>query len=245
MLTVHLQGGLGNQLFQLGFLDYVHHKTGRQIYLSDLKSPKTVHSSEQYFETIFKEWKSIYKHTAASYIHEHPKMIFQDWGIYPGNTCYVGYFQRYEYLEPIKESFIKKLHFNKTILEKYPGLDKKTFIHVRGGDYKGNSLHELDLSSYYKKCMEETPLKDFVIFTNDIPYARKKFPEIPIIEESEVDSLYLMSQCGAAICANSSFSWWGAYLNSNRPIFMPSKWYTNDIQGNYYFKDVHIIDINV
>lgn len=245
MLSVYLQGGLGNQLFQLGFLEYVHYKSGRQIYLSDLKSPKTVHSSEQYFNTIFQEWKSIYKHTAASYIHEHPKMISQEWGIHSGNTCYVGYFQRYEYFEPIKQSFINKLKFNEKILEKYPLLSNKTFIHVRGGDYKGNAVHELNLTLYYKKCMQQTPLKDFVIFTNDILYAKKMFSEIPIIEESEVDSLYLMSQCGACICANSSFSWWGAYLNSNRPIFMPSKWYTNDVQGSYYFKDVHIIDINV
>ena len=245
MLTVHLQGGLGNQLFQLGFLDFLKYKTNKQIYLSNLKSPETVHSSEQYFESIFQEWKGIYKDTAASYIHEHPKMIQQEWAIYPENTCYVGYFQRYEYIDLIKQSFINKLIFNKNILDKYPDLDKKTFIHVRGGDYKGNVLHGIDLSLYYKKCMELTLLKDFIIFTNDISYAKEKFPNIPIIEESEVDSLFLMSQCGAAICANSSFSWWGAYLNAERPIFMPSRWYINDIQGNYYFKDVHIIDINV
>lgn len=243
MLTVHLQGGLGNQLFQLAFLDYVQHKSGRQIYLSNLKSPSP-HSKEQYFESIFKEWKPFYKHTAASYIHEHPKMIQQEWAIYPGNTCYVGYFQRYEYIA-IKQSFINKLKFNEKILEKHPLINKKTFIHVRGGDFKGNQVHDICLDKYYKKCMEETPLKDFVIFTNDIPYARKKFPDIQIIEESEIDSLYLMSQCGAAICANSSFSWWGAYLNSDRPIYMPSKWYNNDIQGNYYFQGVHVIDINV
>jgi len=246
MITVHLQGGLGNQLFQLGFLDYIQYKSGRQIYLSDLKSPSSKHSSEQYFESIFQEWKGIYKDTAASCIHEHPKMIQQEWDMYPENTCYVGYFQRYEYLEHIKQSFINKLNFNEKILEKYPELNKKTFIHVRGGDYNGNSFHELNLTSYYKKCMEKTPLKDFVIFTNDISYSKRYFHDIPIIQESEIDSLYLMSQCGGAICANSSFSWWGAYLNSERPIFMPSKWFNDPtMQGNYYFKDVYVIDINV
>jgi hypothetical protein len=244
MLTVHLQGGLGNQLFQLAFLDYVQYKSGRPIYLSDLKSPKTIHSSEQYFETIFKEWRVLYKYLSASYIHEHPKMIQQEWGMYPGNTCYVGYFQRYEYLEPIKESFIKKLRFNTSILEKYPDLNKKTFIHVRGGDYRGNLFHEINLTSYYSKCMSKTPLKEFVIFTNDISYAREKFPDIPVIQESEVDSLYLMSQCGACICANSSFSWWGAYLNSERPIFMPSRWFNDStMEANYYFQDTCKINV--
>jgi hypothetical protein len=246
MLSVHLQGGLGNQLFQLAFLDYVQHKSGRPIYLSDLTSPKTIHSSEQYFQSIFQHWKELYQHAAASYIHEHPKMIEQEWGMHSGNTCYVGYFQRYEYIEPIKDQFIKKLHFNEKILDKYPDIHTKTFIHLRGGDYKGNSFHELNLTLYYQKCMSKTPLKDFVVFTNDISYASEKFPSIPVIQESEVDSLYLMSKCGACICANSSFSWWGAYLNSERPIFMPSRWYNDStMKGNYYFKGVEVIDINV
>ena len=47
MLTIKLQGGLGNQLFQLAFLDYVSAISGKRIYISDLKSPSTVHSSEQ------------------------------------------------------------------------------------------------------------------------------------------------------------------------------------------------------
>jgi hypothetical protein len=245
MLTVHLQGGLGNQLFQLGFLEYVQKKSGRPIYLSDLTSPKSIHSSQQYFETIFQEWKKIYQHTSASYIHEHSKMISQEWGMYAGNTCYVGYFQRYEYFQEIKESFLNKLKFNTSILHKYPEIHNKTFIHVRGGDYKGNPVHEIDLTKYYQTCMALSPLKEFVLFTNDIPYAQEKFPDIPVIHESEIDSLYLMSKCGVAICANSSFSWWGAYLNSQRPIYMPSKWYNNDVQGNYYFQGVEVIDINV
>ena len=233
-----------NQLFQLGFLEYVHQKSGRKIYLANLKSPTTVHSSEQYFETIFKEWKKIYNHTSGSYIYEHPKMIQQEWGMYPGNTCYIGYFQRYEYFETIKETFLNKLNFNTSILEKYPLISNKTFMHIRGGDYKGNVVHDVDLTKYYQMSMSMTPLKDFVIFTNDIAYAQKKFPNIPIIQESEVDSLFLMSKCGACICANSSFSWWGAYLNPDRPIYFPSVWINRrmDTTG-LYFKEVTKIEI--
>jgi hypothetical protein len=85
---------------------------------------------------------------------------------------------------------------------------------------------------------------DYVIFTNDIPYTKEYFPDIPIITESEIDCLYLMSKAKSCICANSSFSWWGAYLNPNRPIYMPSKWYNDrSMKGNYYFKGVNIIEI--
>jgi hypothetical protein len=82
----------------------------------------------------------------------------------------------------------------------------------------------------------------FVVFTNDIPYARSLFPTTPIIEESEVDTLLLMSRAKGCICANSSFSWWGAYLNPGRPIYFPSKWFNDpsmDISG-FFFEGSYI-----
>ena len=87
--------------------------------------------------------------------------------------------------------------------------------------------------------------EEFVIFTNDIPYAKNYFKDIPIIQENELDTLYLMSQAKGCICVNSSFSWWGAYLNPNRPIFMPSKWFGNILmdKSGYYFKGVQIIEV--
>jgi hypothetical protein len=244
MLTIKLQGGLGNQLFQLGFLDYISKITGKEKYIYELHSPSTIHSQNQYYETIFQEWKTLYKNIPASIIHEHPHMIKQEWRTYSGNTCYIGYFQRFEYMDLIRDEFISKLKFNTLILEKYPEISKKVFIHIRGGDYKNNRFHELNLKNYYSKCLELCKNEEFVIFTNDIPYAKEYFKDIPIIEESELDSLYLMSQAKGCICVNSSFSWWGAYLNPNRPIFMPSKWFNEpSMQGNYYFKDVHIIEV--
>jgi hypothetical protein len=244
MLTIKLQGGLGNQLFQLSFLDYISKITGKEKYICELQSPSTLHSQNQYYETIFQEWKSLYKNIPATIIHEHPHMIKQEWITHTGNTCYIGYFQRYEYMDLIRDEFISKLKFNTLILEKYPEISKKVFIHIRGGDYKNNGFHELNLKNYYSKCLKLCKNEEFVIFTNDIPYAKEYFKDIPIIEESELDSLYLMSKAKGCICTNSSFSWWGAYLNPNRPIFMPSKWFNDaSMRGNYYFKGVQVIEV--
>jgi hypothetical protein len=92
-------------------------------------------------------------------------------------------------------------------------------------------------------------VKRFVVFTNDKAYCTslKVFKDIEysIIEENEVDTLYLMSQCSAAIIPNSSFSWWGAALNTDRPICMPSKWF-NDIEyeiSGYFFPGAIIIAV--
>ena len=206
MLTIQLQGGLGNQLFQLAFLEYASAVSGKEWYISNVSSPATNHSSENYYETIFKNWKQFFD----------KRDITQD-------EVLLGYFQDYKFTETVKDTFISRLSFNETILEKYPDISKKVFIHIRGGDYKNNSFHDVGLTNYYKKCIEECSGSEFIVFTNDIPYA-KQFGDYPIIEENEVDTLFLMSKCSGCICANSSFSWWGAYLNPKRRIFIPSKW---------------------
>ena len=245
MATVLLQGGLGNQLFQLSFLEYVRHTHGCDAFLQTLESPRTVHSTEQYFESIFRSWRCMCDgRRASTYVHEHPKMVEQEWP--RQDACYVGYFQRHEYCDLVKEAFVAKLHFDEGVLQRYPDISTKTFVHVRGGDYAGNRLHEVPLRAYYERCVELTPLKEFVVFTNDLAYARGLIPEIvkgaQVIEESEVDTLLLMSRCGACICANSSLSWWGAYLSSDRPVFMPSRWYMDPaLEGNYYFGGATVV----
>ena len=233
MLTVQLQGGLGNQLFQLAFLEYVSGLTKKSLIISDLRSPLSAHSSVEYYNTIFKHWNQFYKCVNLPITKENPKMNYQDWSKI--NNCkLVGYFQRYEY---IPTDFISKLTFDNKVLDKYPDISLKYFIHVRGGDYKGNSFHQLNLTNYYKKCLEICKGNDFVIFTNDIHYAKEILPNYPVIQENELDTLLLMSKCAGCICVNSSYSWWGAYMNPNRPIYFPDKWWndkTMDASGLYF-----------
>jgi hypothetical protein len=230
MLSVKLQGGLGNQLFQLAFMDYISKITGKETYLQDINSPTTIHSKENYFDSIFKYWK-IKFHPKDSYtFYENTKIDYEDWKTklnVPANVSILGFFQRYEYTNLIRDEFIKKLSFNESILTKYPDISSKIFIHIRGGDFKNNHYHDICKKSYYIQAINFFSNKEFVIFTNDIPYAKEMFPNIPIIEESEIDSLYLMSKCGGCICANSSFSWWGAYLNLERQVVIPSRWITS------------------
>jgi hypothetical protein len=245
MITVHLQGGLGNQLFQLAFLDYVSKITGREIFIQSLRSPQTCHSQEEYFQTIFKNWKHLFNAQNFISAREFTNQPFQDWKNVvestTSNIMMIGYFQRFEYMDPIRDSFVSKLSFDEGILQKH-NVTNKIGIHIRGGDYKNNSYHELPLKKYYEKCMALCPNSEFVVFTNDIPYA-KNILDCEIIQESELNTLLLMSKCRGLICANSSFSWWGAYLNPERPIFMPSKWYVGADQGNYYFNGVTVVEI--
>jgi hypothetical protein len=252
LLTIDLIGGLGNQLFQLAFLLYVSKITKSIYFLDTLTSPQTEHSSEQYFETILNKWTSNFsKKSVKNILKENPKMVYEDWDIkiklISGDIKLSGYFQRFEYINLIKDEFISKLTFDKSILEKYPYIQNTFFIHIRGGDYLKNSLHFIDLKSYYNECIKKHQDEKFIIFTNDIPYASSLLPDIPIIEESEVNTLYLMSESKGCICSNSTFSWWGAYLNENRPIYFPDKWFNDssiDTTGLYFNKKQNISEEN-
>jgi len=141
--------------------------------------------------------------------------------------------------------------------------DKPTVsIHIRRGDYmlpQNDALAELKNDYYLKALVDNfTPIKKyiFLVFSNDIEFAKTQLEgdNIHFIDpkgidsysytSSEKDDLALLSLCDHHIIANSSYSWWGAYLskNQNKKIICPTNW-VNDIHeakwmnGNYYPKN--------
>ena len=242
ILSVYLHGGLGNQLFQLAFLQNMHERTHGRISIDPAFVVPSPHSADaSYLSTIFAHFQS-FKGKLVAYreIMEKPNMEYDNWYryrfIFPGGTLlFRGYFQRYEY---IPRSFPSLLRFNTEVAANYPRLHESAFLHIRGGDYLIYRRHFIDLSGYYKRAIEfykSRGVQHFYVFTNDKAYAES----LAIVDEStmtymeepsEVDELYLMTQCKqGGICANSSFSWWGGYLNQARPIVLPSKWYSDDM----------------
>jgi hypothetical protein len=248
MLTTRLKGGLGNQLFQIAAGETISNNNGRTYYIESL-STYSSHSKEIYVDSILKNWKDLYQ-SVESVVFDEPNFEYTDW--LPHNEfpaiCLDGYFQNWMY---VSEDFKNRLSFNTSVSQDYPKLSNSVFLHIRGGDYNNNWLHDVGLDSYYEKAISQFP-KDthFYIFTNDIHHAlRKEFLKHinhTFVNKNEVDSLYLMSQCAlGGICANSSFSWWGAYLNPNRRIIMPSKWFNDPklYTKGYYFDGVIKIDV--
>jgi hypothetical protein len=164
-------------------------------------------------------------------------------------TLVDGYLQNYKYFWKYREDIIRLLSFN-TCVEKYPRLSDSAFIHVRGGDYRNIPLHFVDLRKYYPSAISVVNAPHYYIFTDDKEYLFQQewlsTIHYTIVDENEFDSLYLMSQCKkGAVCANSSFSWWGAFLNIDRPICMPSKWF-NDAEfytDGFYFPGVTILEV--
>jgi hypothetical protein len=160
--------------------------------------------------------------------------------VYP-DVSLAGYFQDWRY---VTHDFLRELVFSTATENRYEGIKEGIFLHIRGGDYVNNPYHDLKLDAYYERAIAMFPGAHFFVVTNDVDYAMSRpfmsTLKHTLVIESELDTLYLMSQCAGGICANSSFSWWGAFLNPHRKIVMPNRWYPDPSipTEGYYFPGV-------
>lgn len=158
-----------------------------------------------------------------------------------------GYFQSEKNFINIKDKILEEFTLKKefetnTFLVENNKIDrmKGVSIHIRRGDYvsdpKTRSTHGVCSGEYYKQAIDLMRSKVgspiFYFFSDDIEWVKNEFGEHddfkyvsnPKLEEYE--ELLLMSSCAHNIIANSSFSWWGAYLNQNphKIAVAPKKW---------------------
>ena len=105
-------------------------------------------------------------------------------------------------------------------------------IHVRRGDYvtqHKNFYYNLTETDYYTLAMAHFPDDKFLIFSDDIEWCKTRFlgERFEFSEgKSDVEDMNLMASCKHNIIANSSFSWWGAWLNPNpnKVVIGPKLW---------------------
>lgn len=139
------------------------------------------------------------------------------------------YLQDHKYFEK-HESEIKKLFSSQKPEIPYVS------IHIRRGDYVGNQFYvDLTQTDYYKKAIALFPEDTFMVFSDDVEFAREYLAPLSdkfvFYHSSEIDDLNLMSRCKHNIIANSSFSWWGAFLNQNqnKKVVFPKDWYSDGV----------------
>jgi hypothetical protein len=236
-----LMGGLGNQLFQMAAAFGVAHATGRKlvIHAPSIQKSTLTHTTEKYTDTVFKSWDQV--HFAVDAMHnENGKECFtyNPIPLFTANHLQLhGYFQNEQYFKHCWSAFASKLHLPR----KLEILHNTCFIHMRFGDYLGHNLHFLDLITYYlpralQLQRSKTPGVQFMVFSNDTDHCKTvqllQSHDIHFsTETNEVQTLMQMSQCWiGGICSNSSYAWWGAYLNPNpkRIVTFPKQW-VNDM----------------
>lgn len=110
-------------------------------------------------------------------------------------------------------------------------------IHVRRTDYVDNPFYfDLFKDGYYERAMAEFPGEEFVVFSDDIEWCKQQpiFKGCEFSEgNSEIEDMNYMAGCKGIIIANSSFSWWAAYLgDDNKKVVAPLEWYTLKADGD-------------
>jgi len=212
----------------------------------------TPHSSERYDETVFsafgKEMSQathVFKEAAADATGVLLSIPFDD---KCAHIMLYGYFQHEGYLGQYADDFIRSLSLPHSQSQ---DLQNTCFIHVRRNDYldpRVAKVHYVDLSEYYPKAIEyvrsKRPDVRFLLFSDDVDWCREQsmFQGMDVCEEPrEVDALVVMSRCKVGgIAANSSFSWWGAFLNRSpeKIVVFPSQWFAPGaaLSGNPAFE---------
>ncbi len=164
-----------------------------------------------------------------------------------GDIYLDGYWQSEEYFKDIRYNILKDFTPKNSI-----SIDTKRYLseieksnsislHVRRGDYVDNTMFKgsgltLTKIPYYIDAVEyitnqvENP--KYFIFSDDIPWCKENFDFLEdkvYVDDtkSAIDDMMLMSRCKHNVIANSTFSWWGAWLNQNKSkiVITPKVWY--------------------
>lgn len=148
-----------------------------------------------------------------------------------------GYWQTDKYFSKrqseILNDFLYTEEWKKNILEEYPSLNgNATSLHVRRTDYLFvQDSHPVLPKEYYDKAVKEIGDYDYIlIFSDDMNWCKDNLTYENMIfvkNKRDLDDLWMMSLCTNNIIANSSFSWWGAWLNlnKNKKVISPTKWF--------------------
>jgi hypothetical protein len=158
---------------------------------------------------------------------------------YRPNVLFRGYFQSEKYFKHNRKRILdlfKPTEETESLLsKKYSDLIKNrkcVSVHVRRSDYLDlTEYHAVLGENYYVSAMEKfTDDYNFVFFSDDIEWCKETFKNqnnIFIEKQDDVLDLYLMSKIPNNIIANSSFSWWAAWLNENenKVVISPKEWF--------------------
>ncbi len=169
----------------------------------------------------------------------------------PADCVLYGYFQSPRYFDSIAGELREELN---RLLQQSVGSESaqpitrqlsrpdSIAVHVRRGDYLRLPVFRVCDEDYYRKSMDEmrarVPDAGFFVFSDDPEWCRKTFTEgdTQVIDSGKASAnplhdLHLMSLAGHHVIANSSYSWWAAWLGDKpgQQVIMPERWLAGDI----------------
>jgi hypothetical protein len=163
-----------------------------------------------------------------------------------------GYWQSYKYFDKFSSQIRSELTLSQPPLGKNAELaraidvENSVSVHIRRGDYLSNPVakrvHGFVGLAYYKLALDcissQIDSPHFFVFSDDLPWAREnlKFPgKVTFVDHNfgfaAYEDLRLMSLCKHHVIANSSFSWWAAWLGwmPGKKVFYPANWFSSKL----------------
>ncbi len=226
--------------------------TYRRYTLSKLKSPPEILSVDEKEKYIARGWKKIWRLLNPVSIQTYTEKHFhydasfwncRQWVFLRGN------FQSEKYFKPYEDTVRKKLQFdtnkiaglNTALLAEMKSVESLS-LHIRRGDYVSNKIASdvlgvLPVAHYeaaYAEMLKYVQIQKVFVFSDDIEWAKQHLgfgANLTFVENEGADrdiaDFVLMQHCKHNIIANSSFSWWAAYLNSNpgKIVVAPKRWF--------------------
>lgn len=170
-----------------------------------------------------------------------------------GSKVYLqGYFQSPKYFAPIEKMLRDEIIFPQQAQQRMATAVQQlqagpsVSVHLRRGDYRtpeAYRYHGILPATYYKKAIAQVKLwfpdARFYLFTNDAEWAETEMGITDAViaaqlwKTAAIEDLYLMSCCHHHIIANSSFSWWAAWLNNrhDKKVIAPKQWFNKGPQN--------------
>jgi hypothetical protein len=233
-------GRLGNQMFQYAAL-----KSIATEHDYDFNIPPSNFEDQWYDHQLFKVFKlnslserQIKKNCSNEILSE--KCFHFDQDLYencPDNVDLFGYFQSEKYFKKnsgqIKNDFAFKEEIVSLAMDFLNTIKSKEVasVHVRRGDYVGKPWHDCCTLEYYKEALSLIDKSIPVILFSDDPnwiMRQDIFDHDRFLVSENNDNAFdlcLMTFCDYHIIANSSFSWWGAWLSNSKKVIAPKKWF--------------------
>jgi hypothetical protein len=239
MITARFMGRLGNQMFEYAMAKAQAKRLGVELILDT-----TLFRPDHPFQ--LNQWAGVNERSVRG-----SRVTIREQGmsynqalvdrIKDGDVLQ-GYWQSEKYFDAIRddlrETFFLKLNEEQRELAEQIRLSVSVALHIRRGDYLQEpykSFHGVLGEDYYQRAtsliLEREPAAKFFVFAEDPEWTSQnvKLDNRVIVQPNqEAVDIYLMSKCKHAIIANSTYSWWGAWLGdwrSDRTVVAPMKWF--------------------
>ena len=233
------QGRLGNQMFQYAATKGIAANRGYEFVVANHTEPFDDGIGNMVKTEIFNPFNikcrtGIFEttnYTAEKHFHFDENLFNKC----PDNVSLYGYYQTEKYFKHIEDEIRKDFTFKDEVLEpckEMIGEEKYNSLHIRRTDYIKNYVSHTNLQpQYYKKALRGFPDDSkFIVFSDDPEWCKTQsmFDDDRFLISENTDNridLCLMSLCEGHIIANSSFSWWGAWLAKSKQVVAPRDWF--------------------